>query len=44
MEWLLIQKHLVEELAYLHERGIATDNLRISNRAHVILPYHIRLG
>src|SRR3954453_13184201 len=36
-------KALVQELAYLHERGITTDNLRISNRAHVILPYHIRL-
>ena len=36
-------KAFVEELAYLHEKGITTDNLRISNRAHVILPYHIRL-
>ena len=36
-------KALVAELAYLHERGITTDNLRISNRAHVILPYHIKL-
>ncbi len=27
---------LVEEFAYLHEKGITTDNLRISNRAHVI--------
>src|SRR5699024_8063570 len=26
-----------------HEHGISTDNLRISNRAHVILPYHIKL-
>ena len=34
---------LVEELAYLHNHGINTDNLRISNRAHVILPYHIKL-
>ncbi|MDX5324599.1 MAG: adenylosuccinate synthase [Exiguobacterium sp.] len=33
-------KSLVKELAYLHERGVSTDNLRISNRAHVILPYH----
>ncbi len=24
-------------------RCIATDNLRISDRAHVILPYHIEL-
>ena len=36
-------KALVEELAYLHGHGINTDNLRISNRAHVILPYHIKL-
>ena len=36
-------KSLVTELAYLHERNIATDNLRISDRAHVILPYHIEL-
>ncbi|AKG03357.1 adenylosuccinate synthase [Salimicrobium jeotgali] len=36
-------KALKEELAYLHEHGISTDNLRISNRAHVILPYHLKL-
>ena len=36
-------KALVAELAYLHEKGITTDNLRISNRAHVILPYHLKL-
>ncbi|MDL5041578.1 adenylosuccinate synthase [Heyndrickxia coagulans] len=36
-------KALVEELEYLNGRGISTDNLRISNRAHVILPYHIKL-
>lgn len=36
-------KALVEEIAYLHNHGIKTDNLRISNRAHVILPYHIKL-
>ncbi|WP_088006247.1 adenylosuccinate synthase [Indiicoccus explosivorum] len=35
-------KALVKELKGLHERGVPTDNLRISNRAHVILPYHIR--
>lgn len=34
---------LVEELDYLHKFGIATDNLRISDRAHVIMPYHLRL-
>ncbi|MFD1780572.1 adenylosuccinate synthase [Fredinandcohnia salidurans] len=36
-------KALVKELAYLHDKGVHTDNLRISNRAHVILPYHIKL-
>ena len=36
-------KSLVEEIAYLHENGVTTDNLRISDRAHVILPYHIKL-
>lgn len=36
-------KALVEELNYVKEQGFSTANLRISNRAHVILPYHIRL-
>lgn len=36
-------KALVEELKYLHDRNVDTSNLRISNRAHVILPYHIKL-
>ncbi|MGX7395364.1 adenylosuccinate synthase [Carnobacterium mobile] len=36
-------KSLIQELAYLHEHNISTDNLRISDRAHVILPYHIQL-
>jgi len=36
-------KAFVEEIAYLHGHGVKTDNLRISNRAHVILPYHIKL-
>jgi adenylosuccinate synthase len=35
-------KALLEELKYLHGHGVSTDNLRISNRAHVILPYHLR--
>lgn len=34
---------LVDELRYLHDNGISTDHLRISNRAHIILPYHHRL-
>ena len=32
---------LIKELDGLEERGIKTDNLRISNRANVVLPYHI---
>lgn len=35
-------KALLQELAYLHDKGVNTDNLRISNRAHVILPYHLK--
>ena len=40
---VLNPKSLVEELRYLHENGVTTDNLRVSDRAHVILPYHIIL-
>lgn len=36
-------KAFVEEIKYLHDKNISTDNLRVSNRAHVILPYHIQL-
>lgn len=36
-------KALVEEMQYLHGESVSTDNLRISNRAHVILPYHLKL-
>ncbi|ADU32535.1 adenylosuccinate synthase [Evansella cellulosilytica] len=36
-------KALVEELKYLHDHEVDTSNLRISNRAHVILPYHLKL-
>jgi adenylosuccinate synthase len=36
-------KALVKELKYLHDRDVTTKNLRISNRAHVILPYHLKL-
>lgn len=34
-------KSLITELNGLKSRNIDTSNLRISNRAHVILPYHI---
>jgi adenylosuccinate synthase len=36
-------KSLVKELEYLHSNGVSTDNLRISDRAHVIMPYHMKL-
>ena len=36
-------KALNEEIAYLHDKGISTKKLKISNRAHVILPYHLKL-
>lgn len=34
---------LLQELKYLAGRGVNTDNLRISPRAHVIMPYHKKL-
>lgn len=36
-------KVLIEEINTLHESGYSTDNLFISNKAHVIMPYHIVL-
>ena len=39
---VLNPKSLVTELKYLHDNGVSTDNLRISNRAHVILPYTLK--
>lgn len=34
-------KALLDEIHYLNENGIQTDNLRVSNRAHITMPYHI---
>jgi adenylosuccinate synthase len=34
---------LLEEIQYIHDNGFSTDNLRISDRAHVIMPYHLVL-
>lgn len=34
---------LKQELEYLHENGITDYNLKISDRAHIIMPYHIEL-
>jgi len=34
---------LVEEIQYIQDNGFSTDNLKISDRAHVIMPYHLVL-
>lgn len=34
---------LLDEIEYIHENGFTTDNLKISDRAHVIMPYHLVL-
>lgn len=34
-------KTLIDEMKYLNDNDIETSNLKISNRAHVIMPYHI---
>ncbi|MFD0961792.1 adenylosuccinate synthase [Paenibacillus chungangensis] len=34
---------LINEINYIHENGFSTDNLVISDRAHVIMPYHLVL-
>ncbi|MET3683847.1 adenylosuccinate synthase [Alkalibacillus flavidus] len=34
---------LIKEMAYVQAAGIELDHLRISNRAQVIMPYHIEL-
>lgn len=36
-------KALIEEIEYLKEKGVGVDNLYISDRAHVIMPYHREL-
>ncbi|MNC11959.1 Adenylosuccinate synthetase [compost metagenome] len=34
---------LIQEINYIHENGFDTKNLVISDRAHVIMPYHMLL-
>ena len=34
---------LLEELDMLKDQGVATDNLKIDLRAHIIMPYHLLL-
>ncbi|MTI70303.1 MAG: adenylosuccinate synthase [Firmicutes bacterium] len=36
-------KSILKEIKYLNDLGVKTDNLRISDRAHIIFPYHIKL-
>ena len=36
-------ERLLAEMAMLRGRGIATDRIRVSHAAHVILPYHVAL-
>ena len=36
-------KVLIEEMENLKQNGISVDNLRISEKAHIILPYHIEM-
>jgi adenylosuccinate synthase len=36
-------KVLIGEIENLNERGVKTDNLFISDRAHLIMPYHLLL-
>lgn len=34
---------LIEEINYIHDNGFTTTNLKLSDRAHVIMPYHLVL-
>ena len=34
---------LVEEIQYIRDHGFSVENLKISDRAHVIMPYHLVL-
>ncbi len=36
-------KALLDEIQYIHDNGFTTNNLKISDRAHVIMPYHLLL-
>lgn len=36
-------KALLDEIQYIHDNGFSTENLKISDRAHIILPYHMVL-
>ncbi|WKV07569.1 adenylosuccinate synthase [Thermoanaerobacterium sp. CMT5567-10] len=34
---------LIEEINTLKSQGVSVENLKISDRAHIVLPYHVRL-
>lgn len=36
-------KALLDEIQYIHDNGFTTNNLKVSDRAHVIMPYHLLL-
>ena len=36
-------RSLLDELAMLSERGVDTSRLRVSDRAHVVMPWHVAL-
>lgn len=36
-------KAFLEEVEYLQAAGIVTDKIKVSDRAHVILPYHLEI-
>ena len=34
---------MLSEISYLKDKGVDTSNLRVSERAHVIMPYHVAI-
>lgn len=34
---------LLDEIATLESQGVKCDNIRLSDRAHILMPYHVRL-
>ncbi|TLS48891.1 adenylosuccinate synthase [Paenibacillus antri] len=40
---VLNPKALLEEIQYIQDNGFSTKNLKISDRAHLIMPYHLLL-
>lgn len=36
-------KALIEEMEYLKDAGISISNIKISNRAHLVFPYHMQI-